>query len=150
MEKSLVIKYLFPLFIRWEDYEVFNDSQWEWDYIKWYNTEITEPTTEELETAWVTVEAELIEEQRQANITQEIADTIIEFTTIWGVTWKFRITDESFWPMLWQFLQIKEDSIEPINVKDCTYKIIPFTYQDFLDFKALVSDTQTAIIINNQ
>jgi len=132
-----------------DDNDFIVEDNWSWPELKWLNEEIVEPTQEELETAWSTVDAKLIEEQRQSNIEQDIIDTIIEFTTIWGETWKFKITDASFWPILWQFLQVKEDSIVPINVIDCTYKIISFTYQDFLDFKALVSDTQTAIIVNN-
>jgi len=147
MNIGQTINKLYPTLEFWSDFEVFDE--WNWQELKWYNTEITEPTTEELETAWVTVEAEILEEQRQANIRQDIADTIIEFTTIWGVTGKFKIRKKDFAPVLAQFMDVKENSVEPINVLDYYYTPIPFVYQDFLDFKALISDTQTQILINN-
>jgi len=127
-----------------DDNDFIVEDNWSWPELKWLNEEITEPTTEELDTAWVTVEAELIEEQRQANIRQDIADTIIEFKG-----WKFKIRKKDFAPIIAQFMDVKENSIEPINVLDYYYTPIDFSYQDFLDFKALVSDTQTAIIVNN-
>jgi len=42
-----------------------DDSQWEWPYILWYNTEVEEPTQEELDDAWIIVEAEQL---KQADI----------------------------------------------------------------------------------
>ncbi len=144
MEIALAIQNIYPTLIRWTDYEVMDDNQWEWDYIKWLNPEIPQPTQEELETAWVTVEAEINEQERQANIRQDISDTIIDFKG-----WKFKIRKKDFAPIIAQFMDVKENSIEPINVLDYYYTPIAFTYQDFLDFKALISDTQTQILINN-
>jgi len=40
-------------------------DHWNWPEITWYNQEITEPTTEELETAWILCEAE---ETKQSDI----------------------------------------------------------------------------------
>tara|TARA_R110000744_G_scaffold24356_2_gene61147 strand:+ start:6977 stop:7120 length:144 start_codon:yes stop_codon:yes gene_type:complete len=46
-------------------------------------------------------------------------------------------------------MDVKEYDVAPVNVLDYYYTPVPFTYQDFLDFKALVSATQTAILIEN-
>lgn len=133
------INYLHPKLVELEDFII---HKWdEWFYLTWLNTEITKPSAEELDNAWVQVQ----EQERQAKIRQEIADTIIEFKG-----WKFKIRKKDFAPIIAQFMDVKENSIEPINVLDYYYTPIPFTYQDFLDFKTLVSDTQTQILINNQ
>jgi len=148
MEIILTLRYLYPTLKDEIDYDVVN--LWQWDILTWLNTEITQPTQAELDTAWVTVEAELLEVDRQANIRKDIWETILDFTTIWGVNWKFKIRKKDFAPVLAQFMDVKENSLEPINVLDYNYDPIPFVYQDFIDFKALVSDTQSTILLNNQ
>jgi hypothetical protein len=45
----------------------------------WNNKNIPQPTQEELETAWIEVEKELKEQERQANIRKDIAEAFIEF-----------------------------------------------------------------------
>jgi len=57
MEISLAIKYIYPNIIRETDFNVLDDNQWDWPYIKWYNTSFKQPTQAELETAWVEVQA---------------------------------------------------------------------------------------------
>ena len=56
MEITLAIKYIYPDLEFWTDFEVLDDNQWEWPYIKWYNKDIIQPTQEELLSAWVEVE----------------------------------------------------------------------------------------------
>ncbi len=35
MEKTLAIQYIYPDLEFWKDFEVLDDSQWEWPYIIW-------------------------------------------------------------------------------------------------------------------
>ena len=68
MEISLTIKYLHPTLEFWVDYVVLNDwKEWDSDYIKWYNTDITQPTQAELESAWI----ELQEKENKLLIVKE-------------------------------------------------------------------------------
>lgn len=55
MEIYLAIKHIYPTLTD-KDFNVMDNNQWEWPYIKWYNKEILQPTQAELETAWVEVE----------------------------------------------------------------------------------------------
>ncbi len=80
MEKTLAIKYIHPTLEFWIDFEVRDDSQWEWPYIIWYNQEITEPTQEELESAWILCEKE-IEVTQKIQRMEEINKELLE---LWG------------------------------------------------------------------
>jgi len=97
MEIALAIGYIYPDLIRWTDYEVLDDNQWEWPYIKWFNKTIKQPTQAELETAWVEVvllqEAEeskkakkeailnILSETDQVNLLATVLDIVTEWTT---------------------------------------------------------------------
>ena len=54
MNYSLAILYLYPTFT---DIDLKIIDEGNWPEIKWYNTEITQPTQAELETAWDSLEA---------------------------------------------------------------------------------------------
>lgn len=77
MEIYLCIKYIHPTLTN-DDFLVLDDNQWKWPYIKWYNTEIIQPTQEELETAWVEVE----KIQQDAITKQEKAESIAKIATL--------------------------------------------------------------------
>ena len=141
MELSLAIKHIYPSLTD-VDFLVQDDGNW--PYIKWYNTEIPQPTQAELENVWAELQVIYQEQTRQTNIRNDIANTLIDFK--WG---KFKIRKKDFAPIIAQFMDIKEYDTTPVNVFDYYYTPIPFTYQDFLDFKSLVSATQTAILIDN-
>ncbi len=51
MEIYLTIKYIYPS-ITEEEFQVLDDNQWEWAYIVWNTTKITQPTQAELDSAW--------------------------------------------------------------------------------------------------
>jgi len=57
MDLLNTIKYIYPNFLDLEDYMVVDN--WNWPEIQWYNTEITQPTQAELETAWAEVQIEM-------------------------------------------------------------------------------------------
>ena len=142
MDIILTLRHLYPTLKDEVDYDVVN--LWQWDILNWLNTEIPQPTQAELETAWAELQTIQQEEARQANIRNDIANTLVDFN--WG---KFKIRKKDFAPIIAQFMDIKEYDVDPVNVLDYYYTPIPFTYQDFLDFKTLVSTTQTAILIEN-
>ena len=108
------------------------------DREKIYNGCILNPDLSITETE---VYFEKVHNEKQANIRKQISETIIDFNG-----GQFKIRKKDFAPIIAQFMDLKENSIEPINVLDYYYTPISFTYQDFLDFKALVSATQSAII----
>ena len=143
MDLHKTILYIYPELIPVQDFEVVNNWE-ENQYIIWNNEEI-EPTTQQIGDAWIEVQ----EQERQAKIRQDISDTLIEFTTLWGVTWKFKIRKKDFAPILAQFMDVKENSVEPVYVFDYNYTPIPFVYQDFINYKSLVQDKQAEIITNN-
>ena len=136
------ILYINPTLELFSDFDVWDDGTW--IKISWYNTEITQPTQAELETAWAELQPIQQEEERQANIRKQISETLIDFNG-----GKFKIRKKDFAPIIAQFMDIKENDVDPVNVLDYYYTPIAFTYQDFLDFKALVSATQTTILIDN-
>ena len=89
MNKVLAIKNLYP---NLTDKDFMGFDRWNWIEIDWYNTEIPQPTQEELELAWIEVEklqqAEIIKEEKakaieniatitdQLNLIATVLDTI--------------------------------------------------------------------------
>ena len=120
-------------------WNLYQKENWEW-VLDWQDsTDI--PSEEHLNSL---IESSIIAKKKQENISnikKEISDTIIDFK--WG---KFKIRKKDFAPIIAQFMDVKENSIVPINVLDMDYTPIPFIYKDFLDFKALVSNKQVDII----
>lgn len=77
MEIYLAIKQIYPELTD-NDFMVLDDNQWEWPYIKWYNTEIPQPTQSELETAWL----EFVKLQEQEQLKKQKAEEIAKIATI--------------------------------------------------------------------
>lgn len=61
MDITLTILYLHPTLTD-DDFMVLNDNQWGWDYINWITEDPTEPTQQELDDAWVIVQAQQVKD----------------------------------------------------------------------------------------
>jgi len=56
MNISQSILQIYPALEFWIDFIVIDNSDWKWPQLEWYNTEITQPTQAELETAFMELE----------------------------------------------------------------------------------------------
>jgi hypothetical protein len=82
MEITLAIKYLYPTLEFWKDFQVLDDNQWAWPYIIWNTEDPTEPTQQELETAWA---ACVIQEEIQVKMDRiyEINSELVKLNYPW-------------------------------------------------------------------
>ena len=83
-------------------------------------------------------------EYKISMIKKDISEAVIEYKC-----GKFKIRKKDFAPIIAQFMDIKENSIEPVSVLDMNYTPITFTYDDFITFKWLVTAKQQEILKNN-
>lgn len=78
MNISESILYIYPNLNFWEDFVV--EDKWEGQELTWINTEITEPTQAELQTAWVEAEKK-IQVKEKVHRMEEINKQLIQ---LWG------------------------------------------------------------------
>ena len=93
MDIYLTIKHIYPDLTD-NDFMVLDDNQWKWPYIKWYNTEILQPTQAELEVAWLEIKA-------GETATQYQRDRLGEYPEI-GEQLDMQYKDALNWTTLWQ------------------------------------------------